>query len=102
MGWGAKQVLFPANRDRRSARRYPVECEAEYRRFPSDGKTYQAFVLDISTTGLLLRCDQSLRTGAAIEVTIPWPAPEGTERRFILYAVGHIIRAAGFHIAMRI
>lgn len=90
--------------ERRVSRRYPVNAEVEFRLI-SDikiGGYRRARVVNLSTTDLMLACDQGLEGGLEIELMIQWPARRGKGAETVLHAVGHTVRVDGSRTAVRI
>ncbi len=89
--------------ERRTAQRYPLEADLEYRvlRPGQEGHSYHGHALNMSRKGVLLKTTQRLAVGAAVEMWIEWPArPVASRRR--LYVCGWIVRQSGSSVAVTI
>jgi hypothetical protein len=89
--------------DRREDRRYPIELELRYKvmarsRDPLQG---QGRTLNMSSGGILFGGDQSLPTGAFIEVSINWPVLLQGSCPLSLLVVGRVVRSENNRVAVR-
>jgi len=98
---GPKQEAGPESTERRQARRYPVDLEAEYRLLDALG-TWQSGrtrVVNLSTNGVWFETLQDLPRGLRIELAIRWPSPSGLIQ---LYVYGQTVRSEEGGCAARI
>ncbi|HEY7087836.1 MAG TPA: PilZ domain-containing protein [Tepidisphaeraceae bacterium] len=87
----------------RGFRRYTIECQGGCRLLNGkNGEHRNVQIVNLSSSGLLLRCDAPLPVGIEVEVTIPWVASASTKRRLALHAVGRTVRSQGDCTAVQI
>lgn len=90
--------------DRRRTDRFPLNCELVYR---MSGKRLgheqgSGTTIDISSGGVLFRCDRPLMPGKRIEMAISWPARLDNHCSLKLVARGRIVRTEGERAAVAI
>jgi hypothetical protein len=89
--------------DRRLQRRYPIELELEYR-IIRDGQVISTGVGrtgNISSGGVLFHADNGVINGAAVELSVRWPAVLGNTPYIELCISGRLLRHDPNGIAMR-
>lgn len=104
MNLATEQTLESGTAERRGPTRYPVTGRAEYRTMaPSEnrGRRY-GNVVNLSSGGLMMECQDGLQPGLQVEVMIPWPAGHGKALNLHLHVVGSIVRAEGNRAAIQI
>ena len=83
--------------DRRLNQRYPIAIPLEYKLLRSGKvlKTGQGRTLNLSSSGVLAECDAELPNGAAVELSLAWPARIDGKVGLSLIAIGTTVRTAG-------
>lgn len=84
--------------------RYPIVLDADFT-LPTRGETARrevGTILNISSGGLLLACNNNLLPGRQIEISIQWPVLLGGVRPLKLRITGHIVRANHMVVGVRI
>jgi hypothetical protein len=89
--------------DRRDDRRYPLEMELRYKviarsRAPLTGV---GRTLNMSSGGVLFGGDQSLPTGAFVELSIRWPVLLQDTCPLTLMVVGRVVRCEDSRVAIK-
>lgn len=89
--------------ERRTARRYPLECDLLYttlhKRKPmihGTGKT-----LNISSSGVAFTSDQVLQVGTLLQLSIHWPLQRGERSALTLVVIGRVMRSAHHQSALK-
>jgi c-di-GMP-binding flagellar brake protein YcgR len=90
--------------DRRRTDRFPLSCELVYR---MSGKRLaheqgSGTTIDMSSGGILFRCDRQLLPGKRIEMAISWPAQLDNRCGLKLIARGRVVRTDGMQAAVAI
>lgn len=90
--------------DRRRTDRFPLSCELVYR---MSGKRLaheqgSGMTIDMSSGGVLFRCDRQLLPGKRIEMAISWPAQLDNRCGLKLIARGRVVRSNGTQAAVAI
>ncbi len=90
--------------DRRRTDRFPLQCELVYR---MSGKRLAheqgvGATIDMSSGGVLFRCDRPLVPGKRIEMAISWPAQLDNRCSLKLIARGRVVRSNGNQAAVAI
>jgi hypothetical protein len=82
-------------RERRSARRYPIEIAVVYRLLRKGKVLQRGFGLtrNVSSGGLLMESSTTLSIGTEVEVFLAWPARLGGEVNLNLWIQGRAVRA---------
>jgi hypothetical protein len=85
----------PGSEDRRSAQRFTILCELEYRVLGlGHAEGGSGITVDMSSSGLLLATDRVLSPGLKVELQIHWPAKLDGRVRLKLVVFGKVIRVA--------
>jgi len=89
---------------RRSHRRYPMNVELEYKLL--DGKTVLKTgfgrTLNLSSTGVLFECQETLPVGTQIRLSLAWPARLNDKVGLTLCINGRTVRSSGNCAAIEI
>lgn len=89
--------------ERRSAVRYPIVLNIQYRavrkrsNYVGAGKT-----IDISSRGLVIVAEHSVRVGVRLEVTMEWPALLDGVVEIVLVAIGRVVRVRESSFALEL
>jgi PilZ domain len=86
--------------DRRRARRYPVALPLRYR--TASGSQGKGESVNISSKGLLFRCESQLHVGDVIEAELDWPDLGHDHRPVVLKVYGMVVRRDAGGTAMSI
>ena len=89
--------------ERRLSGRYKVGLAIQVR--GSEGRTVSRWrtgkTCDISTSGVMFRCGQTLPVNAQVEMIIDWPAKQDNLYPIFLLAAGDVVRIRGRKMAVR-
>lgn len=90
--------------DRRRTDRFPLNCELVYRMSGKRLANEQGAgtTIDMSSGGVLFRCDRELLPGKRIEMAISWPAQLDNRCGLKLIARGKVVRTSGTQAAVAI
>jgi hypothetical protein len=91
------------NGDRRYNRRYDIPLELRWKRIRR-GKVMEVGTgktVDLSSSGILFRAEQSLPLGARIELSVAWPVLVDNFPRLQLIVSGIVVRSTGNQNAIR-
>jgi hypothetical protein len=80
--------------DRRSASRFPIPQEVQYRLVDTRGAAVQGSgkVLDISSRGVRFTTDAMLPLGAGVQLSIAWPVSLSGGAALQLVVLGRVVR----------
>jgi hypothetical protein len=88
----------------RGKQRFELELGVHYRLSTRGAATRwgTGTVLDMSSSGLSMRCRRPLPVGGHLEMIIDWPATHGGHYPMYLHATGFVVRSGGTKVAMRL
>ncbi len=95
----------PAQADRRASRRYSIDLSTSCEIRDQEGRSVsssRARVVNISSGGLLLCCEQPLPKSQKIRLRIDWPALLNNVVPLALHVEGQTVRADGNCIGVKI
>jgi hypothetical protein len=80
--------------ERRIRARYPVRLPARYRTLDRKVEIAGAgFIVNMSSSGLLLTCQHEIKAGARLEVQVDWPSLLESSIPLQLVTSGRVIRS---------
>jgi len=90
--------------ERRADRRYPLAAELDYRIADGRGqlKTGQGKTINISSSSVFFKPEESVPAGTPIELSIPWPARLDGTVALSLLVTGTTVRVRGECVVVRI
>jgi hypothetical protein len=89
----------------RSKQRFELDLNVHYRlstRGAASSRWGTGTVVDMSSSGLSMRCRRPLPVGGHLEMIIDWPATHGGHCPMYLHATGFVVRSGGTKAAMRL
>ena len=87
-------------RDRRESRRFPIALKLRYTVKPGTGG--EGEVCDISSGGLLFRCDARFPIGKRIQISLAWPFLLNNACPLQLCISGRVLRSSELGTALQI
>jgi hypothetical protein len=91
-------------KERRSAHRYPVRLEFDYRAFGRDHSVSAGtgITLNMSSRGLLIQTTNPIARSGMIEISVHLPESQDAERAANLVILGQVVRSDSGGAAVRI
>jgi len=87
--------------ERRARVRFPLEPRVDFRtigeRYPAAGK---GWAVNMSSTGMLVRCQHEISVGTLMELSIDWPVLLHGRVPLQMVAVGTVVRREMFSFAV--
>ena len=80
--------------ERRAKRRFPLPLEVTYKLLRKGRQSGTGRILDMSSTGVRFTTNTALALGAAVELTVAWPALLNGAVSLKLILEGHVVRAS--------
>ncbi|MBY0374713.1 MAG: PilZ domain-containing protein [Bryobacteraceae bacterium] len=77
--------------EQRKSRRFKLQLPLELNRLNDHTAVFSGETQNVSSNGVLFRCDASFKAGDVVECRIAWP---GTDSPVTLRCVGKVIRAS--------